>query len=172
MAELNQVLSQEEIEQIISALARRISSDYKGKDLVCIGILKGAFVFMADLVRRLTVPVTIEFLRASSYGSGTTSSGNPELDGTLTGEIRGRELLLVEDIVDTGLTLQRIVAHLKSMGPNSVKVCALIDKRERREVQMPVDYAGYVTDSGFLVGFGLDYAENYRNLPGIFELNF
>lgn len=171
MAELTQILSPEDIDEIVSSLALKISSDYNDKNLVCVGILKGAFVFMADLVRRLTVPVTVEFLRASSYGSGTTSSGRPELGGALTGEIRGMDLLLVEDIVDTGLTLQRIAAHLETLQPRSVRVCALVDKRERREIRVPVDYAGYVAESGFLVGFGLDYDEKYRNLPGIFELN-
>jgi hypoxanthine phosphoribosyltransferase len=171
MAELINILTRDDLERIISSLARKISSDYEGGELVCIGILKGAFIFMADLVRLLTVPVSVEFMRASSYGSGTDSSGAPELSGDLSADIRGRDLLLVEDIIDTGLTLERIIDHLKGMHPNSIKVCALIDKRERRDVHISVDYAGYVADSGFLVGFGLDHAEKYRNLPGIFQLN-
>ena len=170
MAELISILTQDDLEKIISSLALKISSDYRGKELVCIGILKGAFVFMADLVRSLTVPVTIEFLKASSYGSGTVSSGRPELAGNFSGGIEGKDLLLVEDIVDTGLTLERIIDHLRSRHPNSVKVCALIDKRERRRAHVPVAYAGHVIESGFLVGFGLDHAEKYRNLPGIFQL--
>jgi len=171
MAELNEVLNRDDLEKIVSSLARKISSDYRGRELVCIGILKGAFVFMADLVRLLTVPVTVEFLKASSYGSGTDSSGKPELSGSFSADIRGKDLLLVEDIVDTGMTLERIIDHLKSLHPNSIKVCTLIDKRERRDVHVPVDYAGHIAESGFLVGFGLDYAEKYRNLPGIFQLN-
>jgi hypoxanthine phosphoribosyltransferase len=171
MAELINVLTRDDLERIVSSLARKISSDYEGRELVCIGILKGAFVFMADLVRLLTVPVSIEFLRASSYGSDTDSSGDPELSGSLSMDIRGKDLLLVEDIVDTGLTLERITGHLKSRCPNSIKVCTLIDKRERRDVEVFIDYAGHVVESGFLVGFGLDHAEKYRNLPGIFQLN-
>ena len=172
MSKLINILTRDDLEKIISALAQQISSDYKGRDLICVGVLKGAFIFMADLVRMLTVPVTIEFLRASSYGTGTTSSGRPELAGNLSLDIKGKDLLLVEDIIDTGLTLQRMLEHLRSQQPNSVRVCALVDKRERRAVQVAVDYAGYVAESGFLVGFGLDYAEEYRNLPGIYELNF
>jgi hypoxanthine phosphoribosyltransferase len=171
MTELTNVLTQDDLEKIIASLARSISSDYMGKKLVCIGILKGAFIFMADLIRMISVPVTVEFLHASSYGSGTVSSKQPELAGSLSTDIEGKDLLLVEDIVDTGLTLERILRHLKSKHPNSVRVCALIDKRERRETQVPVDYAGHIVSGGYLVGFGLDHAEKYRNLPGIFKLN-
>lgn len=171
MADLINVLTKDDIEKIVSSLARKISSDYMGSDLVCVGVLKGAFIFMADLVRLLTVPVTVEFLRASSYGSDTDSSGKPELAGDFSADIEGKDVLLVEDIIDTGLTLERILDHLKNMHPNSIRVCALVDKRERRDVQIPVDYAGHVVHSGFLVGFGLDHAEEYRNLPGIFQLN-
>jgi hypoxanthine phosphoribosyltransferase len=171
MAELTTILTQDDLKKIVESLARRISSDYDGCDLLCIGVLKGAFIFMADLIRRLTVPVKVDFLRASSYGSGTVSSGRPRVTGNIDMAVDGKDLLLVEDIVDTGVTLKRIVDHLKTLHPKSVKVCALIDKRERRDVQVNIDYAGYVADSGFLVGSGLDYAEKYRNLPGIFQLN-
>jgi hypoxanthine phosphoribosyltransferase len=172
MANLTKILTRDDLEKIISMLAQQISSDYKGRELVCIGVLKGAFIFMADLVRMLSVPVTVEFLKASSYGLNTASSGRPKLAGNLSSDIKGKDLLLVEDIIDTGLTLQRILEHLKSQHPNSVRVCALVDKRERRTVTVSVDYAGHVAESGFLVGFGLDYAEEYRNLPGIYQLNF
>jgi hypoxanthine phosphoribosyltransferase len=172
MAKLTNILTRDDLGEIISALAQQISSDCKGKELICVGVLKGAFVFMADLVRKLTIPVTVDFLRASSYGSSTASSGRPELAGNLSLDIKGKDLLLVEDIIDTGLTLQRILEHLKSQQPNSLRVCTLIDKRERRSVPVSVDYAGHVTEGGFLVGFGLDYAEKYRNLPGIYQLNF
>ncbi len=171
MAELTNILTQGDLEKIVSSLARKISSDYQGRELVCIGVLKGAFIFLADLVRKLTVPVTVEFLQASSYGSGTCSSGEPELTCNLSIDMKGKDLLLVEDIVDTGLTLERIIDYLKTLHPDSIKVCALIDKRERRDVRVAIDYAGHVTDRGFLVGFGLDHAEKYRNLPGIFQLN-
>lgn len=171
MADLINVLTRNDIDKIISSLARKISSDYEGRELVCVGVLKGAFIFMADLVRLLTVPVTVEFLKASSYGSDTASSGRPELAGDLSADIRGKDVLLVEDIIDTGLTLERILDYLKRLNPNSIRICALIDKRERRDVHIPLDYAGHVAHSGFLVGFGLDHAEKYRNLPGIFQLN-
>jgi len=171
MAELINVLTKDDIEKIVTSLARKISSDYKGRELVCIGVLKGAFIFLADLVRLLTVPVTVEFLKASSYGSNTVSSGQPEFSGGLSSNIRGRDVLLVEDIIDTGLTLERLLDRLKRQHPSSIRVCAFIDKRERREAPVSVDYAGHVIDSGFLVGFGLDHAEKYRNLPGIFQLN-
>jgi len=171
MAELTAILAQDDLKKIIALLARRISSDYDGCELLCIGVLKGAFIFMADLVRMLTVPVQVDFLQASSYGLETVSSGCPRVTGNIDMAVDGKDLLLIEDIVDTGMTLKRIMDHLETLHPKSLKVCALIDKRERRDVQVPIDYAGYVSDSGFLVGFGLDYAEKYRNLPGIFQLN-
>jgi hypoxanthine phosphoribosyltransferase len=171
MAELTNILTQDDLEKIIASLARQISSDFQGGELVCVGILKGAFIFMADLVRKLTVPVTVDFLRASSYGSRTTSSGRPELAGALSLDVKGKDVMLVEDIVDTGLTLQRIVRHLSSLHANSINVCALVDKRERRAAPVSVNYAGHVVDGGFLVGFGLDHAEKYRNLPGLYKLN-
>ena len=119
----------------------------------------------------LTIPVKVCFLQVSSYGIGTVSSGRPQVYGNIDMAVAGKDLLLVEDIVDTGITLKRIINHLKTLHPKSVKVCSLIDKRERRDIQVNIDYAGYVANGGFLVGFGLDYAEKYRNLPGIFQLN-
>ena len=171
MAKLTTVLTQDDLKKIIASLAQRISSDYDGCELLCVGVLKGAFIFMADLVRMLTVPVKVDFLQASSYGLKTVSSGCPRVTGNIDGVVDGKDLLLIEDIVDTGMTLKRIMKHLKTLHPKSVKVCTVIDKRERREIQLPIDYAGYVANGGFLVGFGLDYAEKYRNLPGIFQLN-
>ena len=171
MAELTTILKQDDLEKIIASLAQRISSDYDGCELLCVGVLKGAFIFMADLVRMLTVPVKVDFLQASSYGPGTVSSGSPRVTGNIDKAVDGKDLLLVEDIVDTGITLKRIIDHLKTLHPKSVKVCALIDKRERRDIQVNIDYAGYAANGGFLVGYGLDYAEKYRNLPGIFQLN-
>jgi len=171
MAELMPVLTREDLSRIISGLAEKISIDYKDRNLVLIGMLTGAFIFLADLSRMLTVPVQIAFLRASSYGQGTVTSGNPQLTGEIGLDIRGKDVLIVEDIVDTGNTLVQVLAHVKSLGAKSIRVCALIDKRERRERQVPVDYAGHVAESGFLVGFGLDYADNYRNLPALFRMN-
>ncbi len=171
MAELMPVLTREDLSRIISGLAEKISIDYKDRNLVLIGMLTGAFIFLADLSRMLTVPVQIAFLRASSYGQGTVTSGNPQLTGEIGLDIRGKDVLIVEDIVDTGNTLVQVLAHVTSLGARSIRVCALIDKRERRERQVPVDYAGHVAESGFLVGFGLDYADNYRNLPALFRMN-
>ena len=171
MAELTTILAQDDLKKIIASLARRISSDYDGCELLCIGILKGAFIFMADLIRMLTVPVTVEFLQASSYGPKTVSSGYPQVTGDIGMNVNEKDLLLIEDIVDTGRTLKRITSHLESFHPKSLKVCALIDKRERRDGEVDIDYAGFVANAGFLVGYGLDYAEKYRNLPGIFQLN-
>jgi hypoxanthine phosphoribosyltransferase len=171
MAELTTILTQGDLKKIIALLARRISSDYDGCELLCIGVLKGAFIFMSDLIRMLTVPVKVDFLQASSYGLKTVSSGRPRVTGNIDTVVDGKDLLLIEDIIDTGMTLKRIMDHLKTLHPKSVKVCTLIDKRERRDVQVPIDYAGYVANGGFLVGYGLDYAEEYRNLPGIFQLN-
>jgi hypoxanthine phosphoribosyltransferase len=171
MAELTTILTQDDLNKIVASLARRISSDYDGRELLCIGVLKGAFIFMADLIRLLTVPVKVGFLQASSYGLKTVSSGDPQVTGNIDMVVDEKDLLLIEDIVDTGMTLKRTIGHLKTLHPKSLKVCALIDKQERRDTQVSIDYAGYIIDGGFLVGFGLDYAEKYRNLPGIFQLN-
>lgn len=171
MAELIPILPEKDIRNIVKALADQISADYQGNPLVLIGILKGSFIFLADLVRHLTIPVTIEFIGASSYGAGTVSSGDLQVTTPVNLDITDKHVLLVEDIVDTGLTLKKIVKHLESMGPKSVKICAFINKKERRNEQISIDYFGHIIEGGFLVGYGLDYAEQYRNLPGIFQLN-
>jgi len=171
MAQLTPILTKEEIDRIISSLANRISSDYQGCDLVLIGVLKGAFIFMADLVRKLTIPVTMDFVGATSYGKKTVSSGSLRFTKAIEIDVRDKDVVLVDDIVDTGLTMACLVTHVKAMGPKSVKVCTLIDKKERREQDIFLDYIGVVVENGFLAGFGLDYAEAYRNLPGIFQLN-
>jgi hypoxanthine phosphoribosyltransferase len=167
---LTPVLTKEEIEKIVSTLGDRISADYHGRDLVLVGILKGAFVFLSDLARHITIPVKIDFIGASSYADRASSSGQVRLTKPLEIEIEGKDVLIVEDIVDTGLTLVSLIEGLKSMKPESIKVCALIDKQERRGASVVVDYAGCVVGEGFLVGYGLDYAENFRNLPGIFHV--
>jgi len=171
MAKLTPVLTKEEIDTIISSLAHRISSDYEGCDLVLIGVLKGAFIFMADLVRKLTIPVKMDFVGTASYGNASESSGSLRFTKAIELDVRDKDVVLVEDIVDTGLTLSSLVAHVKTLGPKSVKVCTLIDKKERREQKVFIDYIGVVVEDGFLTGFGLDYAEAYRNLPGLFQLN-
>ena len=172
MPELLPVLSQEAIEKLVDDMARRISADYAGRNLVLIGVLKGAFVFLADLVRRLKIPVVVDFVGASSYGAQCVSSGRITLTRPVTVDVQDRDVLLVEDIVDTGLTLAHLVAHVESLGARSVKVCAMIDKHERRQTQVPVTYACFHAGEGFLVGYGLDHDERYRELPGIYRLKF
>lgn len=169
--ELTEIISKDEIDNKIKALADQINRDYSGQELILIGILKGAFIFMADLARALNMPVEIDFVRLSSYGSGTDSSGRITFSKDIELDIGGKHVLVVEDIVDTGYTLKYLKDVLALKGPRSVKVCCLIDKRERRKVEVDVDYVGFDVPRGFLVGYGLDYNEQYRNLPGIFHLN-
>jgi len=164
------VLTKDVIEKKVAEVALKISDDYKDRELVLVGILKGAFVFMSDLMRCLTVPVKLDFICASSYGAGTTASGSIKLTKELGIDIKGKDLLIVEDIVDTGLTLSYLIDYVKSFSPASVKICALLDKRERRKVEIKIDYSCHVVEEGFLVGYGLDYAEDYRNLPESYHL--
>lgn len=168
--ELIPVLSRTEIAQKVKSLAQRISEDYAGKELVVIGVLKGSFIFMADLIRELTIPAQVDFVRLASYGSDTTSSGTIKITKRTELDIRNRDVLIVEDIIDSGLTIAYLLEHLKSFSPGSVKVCAFIDKTERREVQVPIDYSALKVERGFLVGYGLDFDEKYRTLPAIFRI--
>ena len=168
--ELVPVLTKEEIQQKIVDIAGIISKDYSGKELLLIGILKGSFIFLSDLIRQLSIPVQIDFIRASSYGDTMSSCGTITLTQPVQIDVKNKHLLLVEDIVDTGLTLSRIKEYFRLQGAESVKICAFIDKYERREANIPVDYTCHTTHEGFLVGYGLDYAENYRCLPGIYHL--
>ena len=172
MPELIPVLTREEIHRLTATMAERLSLDYQGKDVVIIGVLKGSFLFLADLVRLLTIPVRVDFVRASSYGSGTQTTGCVQLEKNHEIDVAGKDVLIVEDIVDTGLTLQCITAHFQSLGAASVKVCTLLDKRARRRVPIEADYACQSVDDLFLVGYGLDYNESYRELPGIYQLQF
>ena len=169
---LEPCISPEDIEKQVARLADAVNRDYEGKDLLVIGILKGACIFTADLVRRLTVPLTMEFVRLSSYGHGSESCGKVCMTEGSDLPVKGRNVLIVEDIVDTGLTLSWFLDYLKNAGAASVKICAFIDKQERRRVEVPVDYIGLRLESGFLVGYGLDYAEKHRNLPGIHTVRF
>jgi len=170
MPELIPILNKEEIRVLVAEMAGRISTDYHDHDLVLIGVLKGSFVFLSDLMRHLTIPVKVGFVFAASYGSGTASSGNIRLTETLDIDIENRDVLIVEDIVDTGLTLTLCVDHLRSLHPRTLKTCAMVDKRERRDTPIEVDYACYRAEEGFLVGYGLDYDQSYRELPGIYRL--
>ena len=165
-------ISAEELEKQVNELAARINRDYEGKSLIVIGILKGACIFLSDLVRRLSMPVEIDFVRLASYGKGSATSGEVTITKDVEMPIEGRHLLVVEDIVDTGTTLVWLLDHLRERQPESVKICALVDKLERRQVEVPLDYVGIRVDKGFLVGYGLDFAEKHRNLPEIHEVEF
>jgi hypoxanthine phosphoribosyltransferase len=161
------LISRQEIQSRVRDLAREISSDYAGKEPILIGILNGVVFFFAELVLSLSVPSKIDFIRASSYGSGKESSGAIKLVKDVEIQVKGEDVLVVEDIVDTGLTLSYLVENLRSREPASLKICALIDKAERREKKVAIDYCGFKVREGFLVGYGLDYAEQYRYLPDI-----
>jgi len=165
------LIPESDLERRLDELARQIDADYADcPELVCVGVLKGSVFFLVELLRRLEVPVVMDFLQASSYGSGTTP-GEVRIRKDLELSVRGKDVLLVEDIVDTGYTLRTILDLLRWRGARSVKLCALLDKASRREVEVPIDYLGFPIDDVFVVGYGLDYDEKYRNLPyvGVLE---
>ena len=171
MPELLPVLEKEVIARRIDEIALQISSDYSDADLVIIGVLKGAFVFMADLIRRIQCDcMQIDFIRLASYGTKSASCGQIGLLKDIEIDIEGKDVLIVEDILDTGLTLAFLHQHLEKYNPRSVKTCVLIDKPERRKTKIQAEYTCHSVKEGFLVGYGLDYAERYRNLTGIFNL--
>ena len=172
MTEFEPFLNRDEIHRLVADIADRISSDYKNNDLVLIGVLKGSFIFLSDLVRQLTIPVEIDFVGASSYGADAQSSENIRLTKPLQIDIRNKHIIIIEDIIDTGLTLAYLIDYIKSFEPSNLKICALLDKRERRQVDLEIDYVGKIVEKGFLVGYGLDYAERYRNLPELYCLKF
>ena len=156
--------SRQEIRRRVRELADEIRRDYRGRDLVVIGVLKGAFVFTADLVRALALPVTIDFVGLSSYGGGMASSGAVTVTSPLSVPIEGRDVLVVEDLLDTGRTLAALLADLRGRGARSVRVCALLDKPERRVADVRADYVGFKDVRGFVAGYGIDFAERYRAL--------
>jgi hypoxanthine phosphoribosyltransferase len=175
MYELVSILKKADLKQKIADVSNKISRDYQDRQLILIGVLKGAFIFLADLVRQLTIErVQIDFISVASYGTKMESSGAIRLAKDIDIDIKGRDVLLVEDIVDTGITLSFLKDHLNKFEPKSVKICTLIDKRERRKKTIKVDYVCHVIekDKGFIVGYGLDYAENYRNLPELYDLKY
>jgi hypoxanthine phosphoribosyltransferase len=155
------------IEERVRELAGTISCEYEGRELIVIGVLKGAFIFMADLIRCLNIPCRVDFVRVASYGSGMTSAGNVLLTKDLDTSIRGKDVLIVEDIVDTGCTLTFLVNWLKEREPHSLKVCAFLDKKGRRKVPFEADYVGFEIEDGFVVGYGLDFNEMSRFLPDV-----
>lgn len=166
---MNVVLSPGQIQARVLELGSQISQDL-GDQPVLLGVLKGAFVFLGDLARAMTVPVQVDFVRVASYGSSSVSSGSIALTKSPELDLRGRSVVVVEDIVDTGRTVAWLKDHLATLGPSRVKVCTFIDKPERREVDLAIDYVGFHVPQGFLVGYGLDFNEDYRHLPGVFEL--
>lgn len=161
----NILISEEEIARKVKELGKQLTEDYKGKDLLIVGILKGCMLFLSDLVRAIDLPLTMDFMVVSSYGTATKSSGVVRILKDLEKEIEGKDVLIVEDIVDTGLTLSYLIENLKTRNPNSVKVCTLLDKPDRRKSQVELSYIGFTIPDEFVVGYGLDYAEVYRNLP-------
>jgi hypoxanthine phosphoribosyltransferase len=161
------LISMEEVQAKVKDLGAAISRDYAGKEILMIGVLRGAVIFMADLARAIDVPVAIDFMAVSSYGSSTSTSGVVRILKDLDESVEGRHLLIVEDIIDSGLTLNYLLDNLKSRNPASVKLCTLLSKPERRKMDVPVDYIGFTVPDEFVVGYGLDYAEKYRNLPYI-----
>lgn len=165
------LISREKISTRIEELARLISNDYREKELIMIGILKGAFIFLADLVRLLTVPVKIDFVRLASYGKATESSGDVRITKDIEMPIEGRDVIVVEDIVDSGITISYLMNQLKERRPSSLRCCVLIDKKERRKIDLHIDYTGFSIERGFIVGYGLDVDERYRYLPDIYLIN-
>lgn len=159
------IVTQEQMRTRIKDLGRQIASDYADKDLILVGILKGAFAFYADLARAIRIPLRVDFLVVSSYGSRSKTSGKVKMVTDLTENITGRDVLLVEDIIDSGLTLQHLTKTLAKRRPKSIKVCALLDKPDRRQVAVHVDYVGFEIPNKYVVGYGLDYQQKYRNLP-------
>ena len=159
------LISEEEIAKRVKELGKQLAEDYKGKELLVVGILKGCMLFLSDLVRTIDLPLTLDFMVVSSYGATTKSSGVVRIVKDLEREIEGKDVLIVEDIVDTGLTLSYLVENFKARNPKSVKVCSLLDKPDRRKAQVDIQYIGFKIPDEFVVGYGLDYGENYRNLP-------
>ncbi len=161
------LLSEEVLRNRIVELGNEIAAQYEGKDLVCIGVLKGCIPFLADLIRAIKLPLAIDFLGLSSYGAGTKSSGVVRVTSDLTKPIEGKDVLVVEDIVDTGLTMNYLLESLETRQPRSVKTCTLLHKPSQTKVEVPLDFVGFTVPNEFVVGYGLDYAELYRNLPYI-----
>lgn len=164
---LRVLISEEEVSRRIREMAGQISRDYEGKELRIVCVLKGGVFFMCELVKHITVPVTFDFMAVSSYGNGHESSGTLQIVKDLDEPVEGKDILVVEDIVDSGNTLSRLLTLLKERNPKSLRLCTLLDKPERRETEVPVDYTGFLVPNLFVVGYGMDDAQYYRNLPYI-----
>ena len=164
---LKKLIQSKEIDIAVQRLASEIMRDYRGKNPLLVGILKGSFIFMADLVRRLDMPLEVDFVRLSSYGSGTESSGKIRLTGRLNLPVEGRHVIVVEDIIDTGLTTAHFLRYVKRRKPASAALCTLTEKPARRKVDVKIDYLGFSVPDKFIVGYGIDLDQKYRNLPDI-----
>lgn len=161
------LLTREQLQEHVKRIGGEISRDYADKNPILVSVLKGAFIFMADLVREITIPCSIDFMAVSSYGSGTVTSGQVRIMKDLSCDIEGRHVILVEDILDSGVTLSHLMSLLKARSPASLAVCTLLDKPDRRKAQVEVSYKGTEIPDAFVVGYGLDYDEKYRNLPDL-----
>jgi hypoxanthine phosphoribosyltransferase len=164
------LVQRDELAHRVRALGAEISRDYRGRDLFLVGVLKGAVFFLSDLMRHLEIPCEVDFMAVASYGSSTDSSGVVRILKDLDAPIEGREVLIVEDIVDSGLTLSYLLRTLQARGPRSLEVCALLTKPERRKVELPIRYVGFEIPNRFAIGYGLDHAERFRNLPYVAAL--
>ena len=161
------LITEEQIREKAAEIGKQISEDYEGKEIILVGILRGAVPWMAEIMKRITLDMTIDFMAVSSYGAATKSSGVVKINKDLETDIDGRDVIIVEDIVDSGVTLNYLEGYLRSRGAASVKLCSLLDKPEGRRVDIKADYVGFTVDDRFIVGYGLDYAQKYRNLPYI-----
>jgi hypoxanthine phosphoribosyltransferase len=168
--QLRILISRDEIARAVDRLAREINRDYEGRQPLFIGVLKGSFVFMSDLIRRLDLPLELDFVRLSSYGAIRESSGKVRVVQGIKTPVKGRDVLVVEDIVDTGITVSFLLDYLKTKKPASLKFCALTDKPSRRRVPVTMDYLGFTVPNKFIVGYGLDCDEKFRNLPDIYVI--
>jgi hypoxanthine phosphoribosyltransferase len=164
------LIPENQIQKRIEILGEQISRDYQGKQVICVGVLRGAIIFLADLSRYIKVPMIMDFMDISSYGASTKSSGVVRIIKDLDENIEKKDVLIIEDIVDTGLTLDYLIRMLKSRNPASLKVCALLNKKERRQIDVPIDYCGFDIPDKFVVGYGLDFNGLYRNIPYILVL--
>lgn len=164
------LVTEEEINEKVRELGKKISEDYKDKDLILVGILKGAVIFMSDLARNIDIPMSMDFMAVSSYGLSSESTGVVKMIKDLDSSIKDKDVLIVEDIIDTGLTLSYLTDNLNKRGAKSVKICTLLDKPDRRKAEVPVDYYGFIIPDEFVIGYGIDYAEKYRNLSYIASL--
>ena len=161
------LFSEEELDERVRDIAAEIEKDYEGKEVMLISVLRGSFVFMADLCRRIDLPCTVDFMAVSSYGKGTSSSGQVQITKDLSSDISGKHIIVVEDILDSGNTLSYLLKLLEQRNPASIRLCTLLDKPERRVKPVEVHYSGFSIPDAFVVGYGLDYAEKYRNMPYI-----